>query len=170
MKKQIQAKPKVIGTFTFYDYSDVFIDYYIKTNKYKCSQITKMVGLKPKVSHDKGDKFTTRRRNPETKKIEMVERVWPNGLWIFSTKNIIKKKRFENHAQHLLRRLQKNKKYIKKFLKEGVQIDIYVNLQIDTKADFFGLGAKSQLFQELLEYCNYFEWMGEDSKESFRKT
>ncbi len=160
MKKPKRAKPKLLQVFTFYDYSDVFIEFGIKTNKYSKEQITKMIGLKAERAWDKGEKYIGRWRNPETKKIEKVERTRSFGLWIFSTKGLIKKNRFEDHARCLLRRLEKNKMNIKKLLKEDkkVFVSIFVYLKIDKKQDYYGIGADSKLLKELINYTHYFEW------------
>lgn len=153
-------KPYVLQEFSFYDYSDVFIEFVVRTDEYRDEELSKMLNLEPDRAWNKGDKYSGKQKNTKTNAIETVEQARGFGLWAFSTRKFVEGNRFEEHAEFLLEKLDHSKETIQKLLgnEDAIKVYLFVYLKIDRDQDYFGIGANTDILLRLLKYAHYFEW------------
>jgi hypothetical protein len=118
------------------------------------------IKIKPTRGYCKDEKYIGKRLNPLTKEIETEERLRPWTLFVYSTKELVESKRFEDHADHLIKKILISKGKLKEFINqpERFEIMLQIYLSVDKKEDYFGFGIKSDLISKLVEISNFIEW------------
>jgi len=150
----------ILQDFTFYSYSEVEIAFSIKTKTIDLKTLTEYLNLEPTRSWSNGEKYVGKQHNSNTNETELVERQRPFTLFEFATKQSVKSKRFHEHAEYLLVKLDSIKDNIKNLVSQPdkYEILIQVYLTFDKKQDNFGFSVDSFLLKRLTEYCQQIEW------------
>ncbi|HLL44602.1 MAG TPA: DUF4279 domain-containing protein [Segetibacter sp.] len=151
---------EILQDFTFYDYSDVEIEYSIKTRNFSLTYIADILKVNPTRGFNFGDKYEGKQLNTDTKQIESIIRQKPFTLWSFNSNSLTKSNRFEEHATQLLSLLTARISDIDKLLadKDSFEIIIFIYLTFDQEEKHFGFGSTSTLFRQLADISHYIEW------------
>ncbi len=151
---------KFLQKFSFYDYENVSIDYSIKTKLLDLNTLVDYIKINPTRGYSKAEKYIGKHLNPSTKKIETSERQRPWTLWVYSTNGMVTSKRFDDHAEHLILKVQNAKGQIKEFINQPDRFEIMIQIYLSVykKENYFGFGIKSDLFGKLIEITNFIEW------------
>lgn len=151
---------KVLQDFTFYDYSDIEIEYTIKTKAYDISQLTNILKTDPTRGFSANESYEGRQLNTDTKQIEPTVRQNPYTLWVFNTKSLTHSTRFEEHANRLLNLLTPQLDSIKKIIadKDGFEVIIFIYLTFEKDEEQFGFGSTSTLLKQLVDISHQIEW------------
>lgn len=154
---------EILQEFTFYDYSDVEISFSIKTKALDLQTLSDFLKLKPTRGWTNGEKYIGKQLNTETKQIETVERQKPWTMFAYETKEIVDSKRFQDHARHLLEKLDAIKDSLKDLVAQSDKFEILIQiyLKFDKDQDYFGFSAESELLSRLSEYSHQIEWRNE---------
>lgn len=153
-------KNKVLQTFSFYDYSDIEISFSIKTKALDLQSLTDFLNLTPTRGWTNGEKYIGKQRNTETNKIETIERRKPNTLFVYETKGIVDSTRFQDHAAHLLDKLDAIKENLMILIAQSDKFEVLIKiyLKFDKDQPYFGFSAESNLLNRLSTYCHLIEW------------
>jgi hypothetical protein len=151
---------KPLQDFTFYNYSDVEITFSIKTKTLDLQTLTEFISLEPTRGWTNGEKYTGKQLNTNTKEIELIERQKPGTMFAYETKAIVNSNRFQEHADHLLDKLDAIKENLKDLIAQPdkFEITIQVYLQFDPKQHYFGFSSEAATLQRLAGYCHQLEW------------
>ena len=157
-------KNPILQTYKFYDYSDIEIEFVIKTKIVDLDSITDLISLKPTRGWSVGDRYMGKQMNTESKQVETIEREQNNTLWAFNTGHFVSEPRFEEHAKFLIEKLKDKKETIKSILSQGdkFEVNVFITMTIDRSEVNVGLGTSTELLRELIDLCNYIEWRTEE--------
>jgi hypothetical protein len=153
-------KNKILQEFSFYDYSEIEISFSIKTKAFDIETLTDFLKLKPTRGWSNGERYIGKILNPETKEIESEERQKPWTLFVYETNGLVDSKRFQDHADHLLSKLDPIKDNLKDLLgqPDRFEILIQVYLKFDSDQDYFGFSSDTKTLKKLADYCQLIEW------------
>jgi len=159
-------KNEILQEFTFYDYSEIEISFSIKTKEIDLNTLTDFLKLKPTRGWSNGEKFLSKRLNPETKEIETVERQKPWTMFVYETNGLVNSKRFIDHADHLLSKLDPIKDNLKDLLGQPDKFEIFIQvyLKFDSEQDYFGFSSDTTTLKKLADYCQLIEWRNKGQK------
>jgi len=153
-------KNEILQEFTFYDYSEIEISFSIKTKEIDLNTLTDFLKLKPTRGWSNGEKFLSKRLNPETNEIETVERQKPWTMFAYETKGLVNSKRFLDHADHLLSKLDPIRDNLKGLLGQPDKFEVFIQvyLKFDPDQDYFGFSSHTTTIKKLADYCQCIEW------------
>ncbi|MBC6490692.1 DUF4279 domain-containing protein [Flavihumibacter stibioxidans] len=149
----------ILQDLTFYDYSDIEIEYTIKTKVYSIFQLTDILNIDPTRGFSVNENYESKQFNTNTKQVEKTDRQRPYTLWVINTKSLTQSNRFEEHADQLLNLLNPQLDNIKKFIadKDSFEIIAFIYMTFN-KEEHFGFGSKSTLFRQFIDISHYIEW------------
>ena len=151
---------KLLQYHTFYDYSDVEIQFTIKTKKINLDVLTNILEISPREGWSYGEFYEGKHFNTETRQVEAITRQRPNTLWVLNSKSFTDSNRFEKHAEKLLGLLAKKQSIIQTFIeqKDDFEIITTIYLTFDNKEKHFGFGATSEYFRRFSNISHYVQW------------
>jgi len=153
-------KNEPLQDFTFYDYSDVGISFSIKTKKLDLQTLTDFLKLKPTRGWTNGEKYIGKQLNIDTKEIETIERQKPWTMFVYETNALVTSNRFQEHADHLLDKLEAIKDNLKDLVSQPDKFEILIQvyLKFDKEQSYFGFSSDSVTLKRLTDYCHQIEW------------
>jgi hypothetical protein len=153
-------KNEILQYFTFYDYSDVEIAFSIKTKTLDLQTLTDFIKLNPTRGWSNGEKYIGKQLNTDTKEIESIERQKPWTMFAYETKALVKSDRFQEHADHLLDKLDAISDNLKDLIAQPDKFEILIQvyLHFDTDQAHFGFSSQASTLKRLAGYCHQIEW------------
>jgi hypothetical protein len=153
-------KENILQNFTYYDYSDVEIEYAIKTKYYDISKLTSILNIDPTRGFSINESYEGKELNEETRQVGTVLRNRPYTLWVLNTRNLTESTRFEEHVSQLLRLLTPQINNLKPLIedKDNIEISTFIYLKRDAEQENFGFGSNASLLKQLADFSHYIEW------------
>ena len=151
---------KPLQDFNFYDYSDVEISFSIKTKTLDLKTLTDFLKLNPTRGWTIGEKYIGKQLNTDTKEINIIERQRPWTMFVFESKSLVTSKRFHEHAEHLLEKLDAIQGALKDLIVQPDKFEILIQiyLKFDPKQDYFGFSSDAETLKRMANYCQHIEW------------
>jgi hypothetical protein len=151
---------KILQYHSFYDYSEVEIQYGIKTKKISLDILSELLDISPTRGFSFREVYKGKQLNTGTREIEIVDRKRPCTLWVLNTNSLTESNRFENHAEQLLNKLFPKQNIIKSLIdqKEDFEINTLIYLTFDPAEKYFGFGTTSEYFKKLSDISHWIEW------------
>lgn len=153
-------KNEILQEFTFYDYSDVSISFSIKTKVLDLQTLTELLRLNPTRGWTNGEKYMGKQLNTDTKKVETIERAKTWTMFVYETTGLVASKRFQEHADHLLSKLEPIKTSLEELLSKPEQFEIFIQVYLTIEKDekYFGFATEPPTIKRLTDYCHLIEW------------
>lgn len=153
-------KNEVLQEHSFYEYSDIYIAYSIKTKVLDLQTLSDFLKLNPTSGFSNSEKYIGKQLNTDSKEVEAIERERPWTLFAFETKGLVNSKRFKEHANYLLSKLEPIKSNLIEFLEQPdkfeILIQVYLTIEKDEK--YFGFSSEPTTLKKLTDYCHLIEW------------
>lgn len=151
---------KILQYHSFYDYSNVEIEYSIKTEKFNLDLLTDLLKILPTRGFSFGEVYNGKQLNTDTKEREFIVRQRPFTLWVLNSNSLTESNRFENHADQLLNLLEPAQNIIKTFIeqKDDFEIITFVYLTFEKGEPHFGFGTTPEYLKKFSEISHYIEW------------
>lgn len=152
--------PHILQEFSYYYYSAIEMSFSIKTRELSLEQLTDLLQFEPTCGWTNGENYQSKQLNTNTGKIEEIERERSSTHFVYETQDQIHSDKFEDHAEHLLRKLEPFKKQLTELL---AQPDVYdlaicIYLKFGAGQDYFGFYADAKTLTRLAECCRMIEW------------
>ncbi len=151
---------EILQYHSFYDYSDIEIQYSIKTKKINLNVLSDLLKVQPTRGWSFGETYEGKQLNTATRQVEAITRKRANTHWVLNSKSLTESNRFENHADQLLGLLVPKQNIIKTLMeqKDDFEIMTFIYLTFDVNEKHFGFGTTSEYFRKLSDISHYIEW------------
>ncbi len=151
---------KVLQYHSFYDYSDVEIQYSIKTKKLNLDLLIDVLKTSPTRGWSFGEVYEGKQLNTDTKQVELITRQRQYTFWVLNSKSLTESNRFENNADELLNILIPKQNIIKTLVeqKEDFEIMTFIYLLFNNEEKHFGFGSTSEYFKMFSDISHSIEW------------
>jgi hypothetical protein len=153
-------KNEILQELTFYDYSEIEISFSIKTTILDLQSLTELLKLNPTRGWSNGEKYFGKQFNIETKETEKIERQRTCTLYVYETNELVESKNFHDHADHLLKKLEKVKDILIELIRQPdkFEINIHIYLKFDKDETYFGFSSETEILKRLADCCQILEW------------